>query len=104
RNAARPNKMNKQLWLLTASTFALILIVPGPSQAQMSYQASGNRGYGMFGQGSGLGGMYSGQYATQFGRGYVYNQDPNAGLAYQNSSDNSAYAAPLGKFGLGTGS
>lgn len=96
--------MNKQLWLLTASTFALVLIVPGVSRAQMSYQASGNRGYGMFGQGSGLGGMYSGQYATQFSRGYVYNQDPNAGLAYQNSSGNSAYAGPLGKFGLGTGS
>ncbi len=73
-------------------------LLPGTVQAQTNNRGLGNAGYGIFGDGTNLNGIYNGTGAAgTFRRNYAYNQNQIGNFG----SYGGAYIAPLGAYGLG---
>jgi hypothetical protein len=86
--------------LLAAAALSSCFSLPVAAQAQLIGRGNGNSGYGIFGDGTSLNGVYNGTgYANQFNRNFAYNQNQIGNFAQQTYSG--SYVQPLGRFGLG---
>jgi hypothetical protein len=90
---------------LAAAALAGCCLVPAAAQAQTNNRGLGNNGYGIFGDGTNLNGVYNGTgSANTFRRNFAYNQNQIGN--FTNSAYGGSYIAPLGAYGLssnGTG-
>jgi hypothetical protein len=89
--------------LIAAAALAGCMLLPSAVQAQTNPNPNGglgNGGYGIFGNGSNMAGVYSGAANNSyFGRNYNYN--PSQIGNFVQSAYTGSYIQPLGLYGLG---
>ncbi len=84
--------------LLTAAALVSCIVLPSAARAQSQYNPIGG-GYGIFGTGSNLAGVYTGPNTSNFGRNYNYT--PSQIGNFVQAAYTGSNVQPLGLFGLG---
>jgi hypothetical protein len=83
-----------------AAALASCILLPSIVQAQNANGGLGNSGYGIFGNGNNLAGIYSGSANNNnFSRNFTYN--PSQIGNYTQGAYTGSYVQPLGLYGLG---